>query len=52
MRVLGDRPVQRVLVRDLDDESYPYEGDYPDFDKNPRWKEYKAHSFDPCEAWS
>lgn len=48
MRVLGDRPVQRVLVRDLDDESYPYEGDYPDFDKNPRWKEYKAHSFDPC----
>ena len=47
MRVLGDRPVQRVLVRDLDD-ILSLRGRLPDFDKNPRWKEYKAHSSDPC----
>jgi hypothetical protein len=47
MRVLGDRPDQRILVRDLNDESYPYDSEYPDFDRNPRWKVYKIHSFDP-----
>jgi len=47
MRVLGEQPSGRVLVRDLNDENYPYEDDCPDFDKNPRWKEYEVHSFDP-----
>lgn len=47
MRVLGERPTGHILVRDLSDENYPFEDYYPDFDRNPRWKKYKAHSFDP-----
>lgn len=47
MRVLGEQPTGHILVRDLSDENYPFEDDYPDFDRNPRWKEYKVHSFDP-----
>jgi hypothetical protein len=47
MRLLGDEPSGRILVRDLNDENYPFGDDYPDFDKNPRWKEYQVHSFDP-----
>lgn len=47
MRALGDEPRGRVLIRDLNDESYPFSDEYPDFDKNPRWKEYAVVSFDP-----
>lgn len=47
MRVLGENPTGCILVRDLDDESYPFEDNYPDFDTNPRWKTYKVDSFDP-----
>jgi hypothetical protein len=36
-----------VLLRDLTDTHYPYEDDYKDFDKRPRWKEYSAVAFHP-----
>lgn len=47
MRVLGDRPRGNVLMRDLNDEDYPYEDEYTDFEKNPRWKQYAVHEFHP-----
>jgi hypothetical protein len=28
-----------VLIRDVNDVHYPHRGEYPDFDKNPRWIE-------------
>lgn len=47
-RVLGDNPShQSVLLRDLQDVHYPYEDEYKDFDKWPRWKEYSAVEFHP-----
>jgi len=47
-RVLGDDPShQSVLLRDLQDAHYPYEDEYKDFDKRPRWKEYSAVAFHP-----
>lgn len=48
LRVLGDDPHhQSVLVRDIKDTNYPYEDDYQDFEKRPRWKEYSAVAFHP-----
>lgn len=48
LRILGDAPhYQPVLLRDLKDTNYPYEDDYKDFDKRPRWKEYTAVEFHP-----
>ena len=48
LRILGDNPHHEpVLLRDLKDTSYPYEDDYKDFDKRPRWKEYAAIEFHP-----
>lgn len=44
MRVLGDRPSGSMLLRDLNDEHYPSDDEYPDFDKNPRWKELSVHA--------
>jgi hypothetical protein len=41
-KVLGDPHLmseRNVLIRDIADIHYPYEGDYPDFDKTPRWVE-------------
>jgi hypothetical protein len=41
-RVLGDPQSmheRNVLIRDIADDHYPYKGDYPDFDKKPRWVE-------------
>jgi len=37
-----------ILIRDANDESYPYTGDVPDFQKNPKWKMYYfvGHSHD------
>jgi hypothetical protein len=47
-RVLGDNPShQSVLLRDLQDAHYPYENEYKDFDKRPRWKAYSAVGFHP-----
>lgn len=36
-----------VLVRDLKDQHYPYAAEYPDFDKNPRWREYLVFRYHP-----
>lgn len=48
IRILGDNPHhQSVLLRDIKDTVYPYENDYKDFDKRPRWKEYTAEAFHP-----
>lgn len=48
LRVLGDNPAhQSVLLRHLQDTHYPYEDDYKDFDKQPRWKEYSVVEFHP-----
>lgn len=48
LRVLGENPNhQSILLRDLQDAYYPYEDEYKDFDKRPRWKEYSAVAFHP-----
>ena len=48
MRALGDEPRHKtVLLRDLADEQYPYEGEVLDFDKRPRWQEYDVVEFAP-----
>lgn len=48
LRILGDDPHHRpLLLRDIKDMNYPYEGEYKDFDKRPRWKEYAAVEFHP-----
>ncbi len=47
-RVLGDNPShQSVLLRHLQDTHYPYEDEYKDFDKRPRWKKYSVVAFHP-----
>lgn len=47
-RALGNDPRHKsVLLRDLQDVHYPYEDEYKDFDKRPRWKEYSAVAFHP-----
>ena len=47
-RILGDDPSdESVLLRDLQDVHYPYESEYKDFDKRPRWKKYSAVAFHP-----
>jgi len=47
-RVLGDNPShQSVLLRDLQDTHYPYEDEYKDFEKRPRWKGYSVVEFHP-----
>jgi len=38
---------EKVLIRDLKDDKYPYDENYPDFEENPRWKEYTAFRFHP-----
>ena len=45
-RITGDigKFYHKFLIRDLKDNSYPYKGDYKDFEVNPRWKEYTAFS--------
>ncbi len=48
LRVLGEDPrYKTVLLRDLADEHYPYEGEIPDFDARPRWKKYDVVEFTP-----
>lgn len=48
MRVLGDRPVQRVLTMIWTTKAMSLRGRLPGLRQKSRWKEYKAHSFDPC----
>lgn len=48
LRVLGDDPHHaEVLIRDVKDSNYPYEDEYKDFEKRPRWKAFPALSFHP-----
>ena len=48
LRVLGDNPVRApILIRDLQDENYPYSDAYPDFEKRPRWMALSAVGFHP-----
>jgi hypothetical protein len=48
LRILGEDPShQPALLRDLKDTSDPYEKDYTDFDKRPRWKGYSVIAFHP-----
>lgn len=45
-RVLGEQIGHSpVLLRDANDEHYPYESGYKDFDKYPRWKEFEAAEY-------
>jgi hypothetical protein len=49
-KVLGDPQSmieKNVLLRDINDVHYPYKGEYPDFDKNPRWIERVVNSHNP-----
>lgn len=49
-KLLGDPQSmieKNVLLRDINDVHYPYSGEYPDFDKNPRWIERVVNSHDP-----
>lgn len=48
VRALGDNPGNAsVLVRDTNDECYPYEDACSDFAKRPPWRAYSAVSFHP-----
>jgi len=38
---------QSLLIRDIKDEHYPYEGSYKDFDQFPRWQEHIAFAHHP-----
>src|SRR6267142_2243921 len=45
-RVLGEQIGHSpVLLRDANDEHYPYKSNYKDFDKYPRWKEFEAAEY-------
>ncbi len=36
-----------IFVRDYNDTNYPWEGEYKDFDKRPRWGEHVVTSYHP-----
>lgn len=40
-----------ALIRDFEDENYPYEGEYSDFEKNPRWSECIPFQYHPLGVW-
>jgi hypothetical protein len=42
---------ESVLIRDINDTHYPFSGEYPNFDKSPRWKEFIAFSHHPLGLW-
>lgn len=48
-RTLGEGTdfYESVLLRDSKDSKYPYKAEYTDFEKNPRWREYKATGYHP-----
>lgn len=47
----GDQFSQSILVRDLKDIHYPYEGEYKNFRTKPRWREYVAYGHHPLGLW-
>lgn len=49
-RILGDdkpNTYHSILVRDIEDEEYPYQAEYDDFEKNPRWIEVVPNQYYP-----
>jgi hypothetical protein len=48
-RILGEGRdfYKSVLFRDSKDSKYPYKPEYKDFDKQPRWREYKVVDYHP-----
>lgn len=48
LRILGENPsFEPILVRDLNDDQYPYDDQYSDFENNPRWKMFNVVDFHP-----
>jgi hypothetical protein len=48
LRAFGDGAGRwPVLLRDANDDNYPFEDKYADFDKNPRWKRFEARRLHP-----
>lgn len=52
-RIAGGRRefLQSVLIRDVNDIHYPHFDGYPDFETNPRWKEFIAFLHHPLGLW-
>lgn len=47
-KILEDNPIHRsIMLRDTSDDKYPYSDSYKNFEKNPRWKEYKVAEYHP-----
>lgn len=48
-RTFGDGTdfYKSVLLRDSKDSEYPYKAKYKDFEKRPKWREYKAIDYHP-----
>ncbi|MFH1745223.1 MAG: restriction endonuclease [bacterium] len=48
-RIFGDGAdfYKSVLFRDSKDSKYPYKTEYRDFEKHPRWREYKVVDYHP-----
>ncbi len=48
-RIFGDSRdfYKSVLFRDSKDSKYPYKAEYKDFEKRPRWREYKVVDYHP-----
>ncbi len=49
MKILGEdqNHYESMLIRDYNDDKYPYENQYSDFDKFPRWQEHIALGLHP-----
>jgi hypothetical protein len=49
LRIFGDEPSleARVLMRDSQDDKYPYGDKYPDFKERPRWREHPVAEHHP-----
>jgi Restriction endonuclease len=51
-KLLGDNPeFQDILLRDLQDEFYPDNEKYPDFNEHPRWKVFQSAAYNVKGFW-
>ncbi|MDB5200483.1 MAG: hypothetical protein JWO92_2446 [Chitinophagaceae bacterium] len=52
-KILGEEanPFTKVLIRDINDTSYPYEEDYNDFKDKPRWKIFSFKNYNVYGVW-
>jgi hypothetical protein len=52
-KILGmdNTSLTEILIRDINDEHYPSEDSYTDFNKNPRWKKYRFQAYNPRGIW-